>query len=562
VIDFTDQLLLFITFHSLKEGDDVFNIPINKIVQKDNIDVQSNTSLAEVIDKMDMNEKGVVVILEGKQAMGLLTERDIVKLLYQGADMSETVDKFARKSVITTAEDRTISYALSLMIENNIRRIVVTSDSENFVGVITQQDLLKFIEEDHYRSTIKVKHILDQKNYLIAMSLKEPLHEALRNMIAHNISAVVILEDGKAVGIITEKDILKLAKRHVCLDEAVETHMTSSLIIAHLNSSLEEIVSIMNNNRIRRVVIVNDEDIAVNLVTIRDVLRSLEGNYSKFLERKLKNAKDILNLLPEMLIEIADYGKEQLIIWANEKVINRFGKGIINKPVSEFIPQEIWDKIYMTSRKTHIIENIRLKKNDRVYELSGLLIITEGEIEKGRFQLILKDITEDIILSTTDPLTDIYNRRFINEFLIKEIERSSRLNKQFSIVMCDIDDFKDINDTCGHISGDKVLQSISYVIKANIRKLDIVGRYGGDEFIIILPDTDCDTASLVIERIRQKIENIEISELSRKRIKVTASFGIATFPSNGMTSDDLLLSTDERLYQAKSWGKNKVSSLY
>ena len=171
----------------------------------------------------------------------------------------------------------------------------------------------------------------------------------------------------------------------------------------------------------------------------------------------------------------------------------------------------------------------------------------------------MRDITEDIKLSTVDPLTNIYNRRFVNGFLIEEIERCKRHDRSFSIVIADIDDFKHINDTCGHISGDMVLKSISSTITDVFRSLDFVGRYGGDEFMIVLPDATHEFAGGTIERLRKKIESMEFTVVKNREVRVTASFGIATFPEDGTSLDDLLVKADERLYKAKGLGNNIVA---
>ncbi|MDH4027882.1 MAG: GGDEF domain-containing protein, partial [Nitrospirota bacterium] len=315
----------------------------------------------------------------------------------------------------------------------------------------------------------------------------------------------------------------------------------------------------MNYKNIRRILIVDNEGLAMSIVTIRDVVKNLEGDYSKFIERKLRNAKEILNLLPEMLLEVTDNGDEQVVVWANNKVIDKFGHGILDKPITNFLPIASWDKIHATLNKINKIENIKLKKDDRILELSGFFLKTHGRMEKGRYQLIIRDITEEVRLSTVDPLTNIYNKRFINEFLMKEIERCKRSNKHFSIVICDMDDFKVINDTHGHLTGDNVLRSFAQLIMGTIRNQDVVGRYGGDEFMVILPDADSQTALQIIERLREQVEHLEISALNGRKVSITASFGIATYPENGKSPDDLLIAGDERLYRAKSQGKNKVA---
>ena len=537
------------------------NLLLKDIAEKENLSIQGNASLRDLIKLMNSNQKGVVIILKNDQPTGILTERDVVRILHEGIDLDERADRHSRKPIVSTQEDRTVGYALNLMIDNKIRRVVVADINNNFIGLVTQQDLLKYLEEDFYRLTIKVKHIMHESRKLINVSPVDSLATVLKVMIENNISAVAILQDNLAVGIITEKDILQLASDNVPIQSKVEEHMSAPIDTAYPDTPLVEIVEVMNFKKIRRVLIVDHNDLPISIITIRDVVKNLEGDYSKFLESKLRSAKQILNLLPEMMIEVADTGKEQLIVWANNKVINTFGKSLIDKPVANFLPKKNWENIYNTLKTLNKIENIKFKKGDSIYELSGFFLRTDGGgAEKGRFQLIIRDITEEIRMSTVDTLTNIYNKRFIHEFLVKEIERSKRMNNRFSIVICDMDDFKKINDTLGHLSGDIVLKSFSELIVSTIRNQDVVGRYGGDEFMLILPETDRATALQIIDRLRDNIEKMEVPVMKNRIAKITASFGIATFPEDGISSDDLLIASDERLYKAKSNGKNTVAN--
>jgi hypothetical protein len=167
----------------------------------------------------------------------------------------------------------------------------------------------------------------------------------------------------------------------------------------------------MNTQNIRRVVVLDDEGTAINIITVRDIMRNLGGEYREFLERKLRNAKEILNLFPELLIEIFDIELEQFISWANEKTTQTFGSEIVGMPVTDLIPKESWDQIYHSLRQNNKIENMRIKKENKIYEISGFCVSTEHYMENNRIQLILKDITSDIQLSVIDPLTGIHNRR-------------------------------------------------------------------------------------------------------------------------------------------------------
>jgi diguanylate cyclase (GGDEF)-like protein len=129
-----------------------------------------------------------------------------------------------------------------------------------------------------------------------------------------------------------------------------------------------------------------------------------------------------------------------------------------------------------------------------------------------------------------------------------------------SLVMLDIDGFKTINDQFGHARGDLVLRRIAEVMTSTVRSIDIVGRYGGDEFLIILPETDTFFAAHMSERVRSNIEKAYISRETTDRIvnKVTSSIGIATFPSHGTSPEVLIANADEALYRAKAGGKNQV----
>lgn len=154
-------------------------------------------------------------------------------------------------------------------------------------------------------------------------------------------------------------------------------------------------------------------------------------------------------------------------------------------------------------------------------------------------------------LTITDPLTGIHNFRYFTQSLEYEIKRLTRYPRQMSLMMMDIDKFKSYNDSFGHLEGDHLLKEISRIIKENLRSVDILCRYAGDEFVVILPETDSHGSCLLAERIRKAIESTEF------RAPVTVSIGVACY-KNGMTRHELTSKSDRALYQAKEEGKNKV----
>ncbi len=524
------------------------------------IAVQVDAPLKDMIRRMNGNGRGVVVVLEGPKAVGILTERDVVRLLFAGVSREETADSLARKPLVTADGKRAIGYALNLLVENNIRRLVVVDDLGNFGGIVTHKDLLKYLEEDYYRSTLKVKHIFDGQRSLVCVRPVDTVTDVLKKMVDHRISAVPVVAGGKAIGIVTEKDILRIASDGVSLREEISRHMSGNVVCAGMETSVVEVVRIMNARNISRLVITAPDGEAVGMVTNRDLARNLEGDYNDFLERKFRHTKEFLNMLPEMMLEVIDTGSGQSIIWANDAVASRFGREIVDRPVDELIPRKRWDEIFSVLVRQKKIDNVRFKKDGRIYECSGFYMRLDRVSETGRAQLMLRDITEEVVLATTDSLTGAYNRRFMSEFLARETERSLRTNKEFAVILLDLDHFKRINDTYGHHAGDVVLKRVVEAMTCCTRQYDLVGRYGGEEFLVILPEIDRRTAIDTAERIRARIETEEIVVAGGRRLSVTASRGVACFGEDGRTAEDLLVKVDEKLYQAKRAGRNLVVS--
>lgn len=163
-------------------------------------------------------------------------------------------------------------------------------------------------------------------------------------------------------------------------------------------------------------------------------------------------------------------------------------------------------------------------------------------------------------LSIKDGLTHLYNRRFFDEQLSIEVDRASRYNTPLSLMIIDIDYFKNYNDKNGHIEGDSLLTIISKIFKMNCRSSDFVCRYGGEEFAIILPDAKAEDAYEVAEKIRKKVyENIFRFEEKQPNKKVTISVGVSSFPEHTSNKDELKLSADKALYFSKNNGRNIVT---
>ena len=162
-------------------------------------------------------------------------------------------------------------------------------------------------------------------------------------------------------------------------------------------------------------------------------------------------------------------------------------------------------------------------------------------------------------LSVTDRLTELYNHGYFHQRLDEEIGRASRFSHPLSLIMLDIDDFKEFNDTYGHPRGDAVLRRVADIIRENLREIDVAARYGGEEFVIVLPETDATGAHYVAERVRESVESsaFETSD-GGGSVSKSVSVGIATFPVNAESATLLVDAADRAMYDAKHSGKNQV----
>ena len=814
--------------------------------------IKPEDTLINAIKVMNKYGKGVVVVVEDDKPVGIITERDIVRFFYERVDLSGRAIDYATKPVISINKSRTLLHTLIIMVENNIRRVAVVDDRKEFVGVVTERDILVNLSRNFLSSSLRVKHVIGLGRPLISASPERPLSYAIELMSKNNIGAVPIVENGKAVGIITERDILRLSSNFIDIDKPVREYMTSPVLSVNENTEIVEVVKIMDERRVRRLVVEDDDGNAVGIITQRDIIQSFEGSYRNFLEKRLKITREMLNLLPEIIVDVIDTTDGHIIIWANRSAMKHFGVGIIDSPITEIIPEDEWVRIYMSLIKDGKFESIRFSSNGSIYDVSGSLLKTGSE-ERGRIKLIIRDVTQehkkeeevrkgfetytkilnstpdmiliydvkdgkiclanysaiktlgytedeivnltiyDIVdadketimenvqriirqdsivkgtryyktidgrkipveitatkvdinsrlcilvaardisekiemeeeikkkkeeleifhnfiislnrstseeeayqvllhvlkqlnfdgvhiyrvdstinkimdtfiaqeerlwlrdcleldidmckamvssnyfvvnserdfkcpyahispdvksymcitisvsgnilaivtlmskeenfftqekitflqdlfsafgpfvsnlrlikinreLSIRDPLTGLYNRRFIDEVFEREIQRSKRNKKDLSVVMVDIDKFKKLNDTYGHKAGDMILKTFASKMVENLRSSDVVGRYGGEEFIIIMPDTEKSKAVEVAERLRKILSSTEFTLPEGKNITVTASFGVATFPEDGSNIDRIVHIADERLYRAKKEGRNKVVS--
>lgn len=281
--------------------------------------------------------------------------------------------------------------------------------------------------------------------------------------------------------------------------------------------------------------------------------------------------RDIAELTTDWVWQVDDHGT---YVYSGDKVQSLLGydpEEVCGKTPFDFMPAEeatrmaeIFKDLVINQKPFSNLENTNLHKDGHevILETSAIPLFDKDGRFNGYFGTE-RDITarkwaeEEIkLLATTDTLTGIANRRKFNLQLDKELERARRYGSALSLIMYDIDHFKRVNDTFGHDAGDCVLKDLTAMVKTNIRAVDLVARWGGEEFMILMPQSDETAAGIAAEKLRTRIEQHYFDQVGN----LTVSFGMTSFVIND-NSNTILKRADDALYHAKEKGRNRVEIL-
>lgn len=282
----------------------------------------------------------------------------------------------------------------------------------------------------------------------------------------------------------------------------------------------------------------------------------------------LKRGYDLLLIERGKLTTIIEAAREAIIVTnANDEIvlINKAAAEILEKTDAQ-IRQEgflcLLDDAALMNKLLHGVHTQTVVYRGRTLQVSAASIDTKHGRLMGSAALI-RDVTEEHRMldelkriSITDALTGLFNRRYIDTTLATEFDRARRTNKPLSVLLLDVDFFKKFNDTHGHDQGDRVLQAVGACMKSSIRHYDSACRYGGEEFVMILPETGVQGACTIGNRLRVAVEEMEVDGL-----KVTISLGAATYPGLDVRkAEQLLEAADAALYKSKEAGRNRLTS--
>ncbi|MEA3354653.1 MAG: CBS domain-containing protein [Campylobacterota bacterium] len=400
---------------------------ISKVIKTENYSIDKNASINDVTKLMSKNKDGFVVFVHNYKVIGIITERDLVSYIISEHDYTKNAYQYAQKNVVTFKQCRKIDYVLTSIIEFEIRRVVVVDDKDNFVGVTTQEHLIKHIDGDAFKTKMKLFDI-NRLYPLITKDKNDSISSTFECMKNNNIGSIVITENNNPIGIITERDIVTIISQNKTLNNPVHTVMSSPLITIDISSTVDETLHQMNRSNIQRIIVKDNND--YKMVGIRDILHVIKGNYGLLVEKKLKHSKMVLNTITEAIIELYNINEEYIIHWCNKRAFDIFGSNIIDKNITSLIDKNMWNNIFKTT-----IEMIQTDKEFKIQidqSYFKIKCICDDLKEKDSFRLILVDITkveklniklQEVIDEKTRSLKEI------NETLEKKVEDAVKENK-------------------------------------------------------------------------------------------------------------------------------------
>ena len=361
-----------------------------KLISEIKDHINFDVSLQELLDLMIENHSKHFVLLKDKKPVGIITERDILSLYTKHIDLNLKAIDFANKNLISTKSSRKTDYVLGLMLNHKIRRIIVIDKDENYLGSILQEKLIYEFEQDIFKTNIKAKDLI--KNNIKAQIIQKNslIQDALEIMDKKHIGSILVFDNTTPIGILTESDVVNLAQKHIDTNMNIALFSHKNLITFDSEDSLFDIVKSMKEENIRRAVIFDKTKKDYYIITSKEILDNVKGNYNLFLESKLKDVKNTFNSLNEAVIELFDNDEEQIIYWFNNKAKKLFDIKI-DKNITSIIPATKWELIYEKIKNNSFSENEIIEIGENVFQIT---IIYTKVLENSIIKLLFTNISE------------------------------------------------------------------------------------------------------------------------------------------------------------------------
>jgi diguanylate cyclase (GGDEF)-like protein/PAS domain S-box-containing protein len=561
---------------------------IGQIVSRNVVTVAPETALQEAITLMASSRISCLVVAEKKRPIGIFTERDLVKAIARHTELgSRPIRELMTCPVVTIHGKLNLYEAYSIMLSNKIRHHVVVDTVGRIMGVMSQSDLINVLGLEYFVEMRLIEQIMTKNVMTIPLQLK--LSEALTRMAGAGISCVVVVDGDCPVGILTERDAVRLVAEGIDPESTLTGQvMSRPVLTVPFGTTLHKAALLMKQERIRHIVVVDDKGAINGIVTQTDIVKGLEGKYIEALKEIIREKEDIFRQTAQELLDktfyldnILNSSIDMAIVATdsdfNIKYFNPVAENVFNRSPANAIGRSALElndlrgaagsylerslKIVRRRGKHDFATEITHKGQTRYYQ-GSLSSILDRQKKLVGFVLMLQDVSERrqqerIIhhMAYHDALTGLPNRVLLNDRLDQALTTVKRNSAAGALMILDLDRFKDINDSLGHSTGDALLKEVGRRLAGILRKSDTVSRMGGDEFVLLLPTiANSSSSELIAGKIVRAFRKPFFCD--GHTLKVTTSIGIANFPEDGDDAETVLKNADIALYRVKETGRN------
>ena len=435
---------------------------VSSIASTSIITIGIERSVAEAMDMMlEYDHRNVIV--EDNDCYRILTIIDILNIQKIASNINVLLSQLNLPQIPKIEKNKNVLDTLEYL-NDTLEFMCVVNTDNSLYGLITHTDITSNIDPHTLMENYRLMDFLKLRHEIRSLTKDTLTAIVIEEMTTNSVDNVIIVENMKPIGILTTKDILRLIRDKSDVQVAVSKYMTSPIDTIHESSPIKGALELVKQKHYKRVVVVNDEGVLVGIITQRELI-------SLTYER-----------------------------WAT-------------------------------------------MMNQHQEELSEINSILEHENKAYK------------ILASIDSLTGLYNRDKFSELYMSSYLTMTQRENSMSMLLLDIDSFKKINDTYGHNMGDKVLIQISDALLKNVRSNDIVCRWGGEEFLILLPTINLENATILAKKLKKQIEEMKIDVVGN----ITASFGVAEIVI-GEKMNNVIDRADKALYLAKHSGRNCVKT--